>query len=70
MVVVMVTAYPKCRAPCRHHRLHGSRGHVAGDLGPEGLVFVPAEDSPNSRPLLIVMHKISGSVALYQVVVN
>jgi hypothetical protein len=40
----------------------------AGDLGPEGLVFVPAVDSPNGRPLLIVGNEISGSTRIFEVV--
>jgi hypothetical protein len=40
----------------------------AGDLGPEGLAFVPATDSPNGRPLLIVGNEISGSTRIYEVV--
>jgi hypothetical protein len=40
---------------------------TAGDLGPEGLEFVPASASPNGEGLLIVGHEISGSVAIFQV---
>ena len=39
----------------------------AGDLGPEGLVFIPAKDSPNKKPLLMVGHEVSGSTTIYQV---
>ena len=38
----------------------------AGDLGPEGLVFIPAKDSPNGQPLLLVGHEVSGTTAVYQ----
>jgi hypothetical protein len=41
---------------------------AAGDLGPEGLVFVTAADSPNGRPLLIVGNEVSGSTRIYDVV--
>lgn len=39
----------------------------AGDLGPEGLVFIAAKDSPNGQPLLVVGNEVSGSTAVYQV---
>ena len=34
------------------------------DLGPEGVRFVPASDSPTRRPLLLVTNEISGTIAL------
>ena len=37
-----------------------------GDLGPEGLAFVPAKDSPNGKPLLLVGNEVSGSTAIFQ----
>jgi hypothetical protein len=40
---------------------------TAGDLGPEGLFFVKAEDSPNQKPLLVVSYETSGSVAIFQI---
>jgi hypothetical protein len=39
---------------------------TVGDLGPEGLVFVPAKDSPNGKPLLIVGNEVSGTTAVMQ----
>ncbi|WP_309121783.1 choice-of-anchor I family protein [Paenibacillus sp.] len=36
-----------------------------GDLAPEGMKFVPAEDSPNGMPLLLVAHEVSGTVAVF-----
>ncbi|MFV5491240.1 choice-of-anchor I family protein [Acinetobacter sp. ASP199] len=38
----------------------------AGDLGPEGLVFISAKDSPNAQPLLAVGNEVSGTTAVYQ----
>ncbi|MBB6092884.1 DNA-binding beta-propeller fold protein YncE [Povalibacter uvarum] len=39
---------------------------AAGDLGPEGLTFVPWDCSPTGRPLLIVGNEISGSTTVYE----
>ena len=40
---------------------------AAGDLGPEGLKFVPADKSPNGNPLLIVGNEVSGTTAIYTI---
>ncbi|WP_339685210.1 choice-of-anchor I family protein [Gimesia maris] len=42
----------------------------AGDLGPEGLTFIPADVSPTGKPLLAVSYEISGTTALFEVVSN
>lgn len=38
-----------------------------GDLGPEGILFIPAIESPNKRDMLVVSNEISGTVALYTI---
>lgn len=32
------------------------------------MAFVPAADSPNGNPLLMVSHEISGTVAIFELV--
>ena len=37
------------------------------DVSPEGMVFVPAEQSPNGKPMLIVASELSGTTTMYEV---
>jgi DNA-binding beta-propeller fold protein YncE len=39
--------------------------HGTGDLGPEGIVFIPAPDSPTGQPLLLLANELSSTVAVY-----
>ncbi|MCL1037609.1 choice-of-anchor I family protein [Shewanella submarina] len=43
---------------------------LAGDLGPEGMKFVDAVDSPNGKPLLIISNEVSGTTSVYQLVLE
>jgi hypothetical protein len=38
----------------------------AGDLGPEGLIFIAEKDSPNGKPLLVVGNEISGTTTVFE----
>ena len=40
---------------------------TAGDLAPEGLVFIPALDSPSGKDLLGVANEVSGTTTLYTI---
>lgn len=40
---------------------------ITGDLAPEGMKFISADNSPTSQALLIVGNEISGSVAVWQI---
>jgi hypothetical protein len=39
----------------------------AGDLGPEGLLFVPEEESSNGKPWIVVANEVSGTTTIYEV---
>lgn len=47
--------------------IDGSTGAGATDVSPEGMVFVPAAQSPNGTPLLLVANELSGTTTVYEV---
>ncbi len=47
-----------------------TRDGSAGDLGPEGITFVPANRSPNKEPLLIVGNEVSGTTTVFRVLLH
>ena len=40
---------------------------TAGDLGPEGVLFISAENSPTSTPLLVTGNEVSGTTTIFSV---
>jgi len=43
---------------------------ITGDLAPEGMTFIPREQSATGEPLLIIGNEISGSIAVWEVSAN
>jgi hypothetical protein len=39
----------------------------AGDVAPEGLLFVPAGSSPSGRPLVVACNEVSGTTTIWEV---
>lgn len=40
---------------------------VAGDLGPEGVIFIPKRESPIRAPLLVVANEVSGTTRIFKI---
>jgi len=51
----------------RNPAIDGSTGPGATDVSPEGMTFVPAAQSPNGTPLLLVANEVSGTTTVYEV---
>ena len=47
--------------------IDGTTGPGENDISPEGMAFVPASASPNSKPLLLVANELSGTTTIYEI---
>ncbi len=54
-------------APSGAPRMAGYVNTREEDLGPEGLLFVSAKDSPSRRPLLLSANEVSGTLSIIEV---
>ncbi|MBN8680757.1 MAG: choice-of-anchor I family protein [Chitinophagales bacterium] len=43
---------------------------AGGDLGPEGIIFIPKAQSPNKRDLILVSNEISGTVSVFEIEID
>ncbi len=41
--------------------------NLGGDLAPEGIEFIPAGESPDGKPMLIVSNEVSGTVSIFRI---
>jgi DNA-binding beta-propeller fold protein YncE len=64
---VMVYDVSAPTAPTFVTYFNAMRTGTTGDRGPEGLFFIPALQSPNGKPLLVVGNEISGTTRVLQI---
>jgi hypothetical protein len=62
-------AHPVFAAYGNHRYFEGDpESGTSGDLGPEGVTFIPANESPICAPLVVIANEVSGTTTIYQIV--
>ncbi len=54
-------------AVCEKDKPQSKDCAASGDLGPEGVLFIPKDASPIDAPLIVVVHEVSDSTTVYRV---
>lgn len=49
------------------YKNHRTPGTMDGDLGPEGIIYVKPEDSPNAKGLVVMANEVSATISVYQI---
>lgn len=66
-VMVYEVTNPQSPAFVQYLNTRDFSASIAGDSGPEGLIFIPDSDSPTGQPLLVVASEVSKTVATFSV---
>lgn len=67
-IMIVDVSNPFAPAFVRYFNNQTFNGPVGqGDISPEGLLFVKAEESPTGNPLLIASHEISGTITIHEI---
>jgi hypothetical protein len=63
---VMVYDISKPNAPVLVNYANNRTLAGTGDFGPEGIIFIPADQSPNGKHLLVLSNEISATLSIYE----
>lgn len=67
-IMVIDVSVPRSPSFVRYVNNHVPGSPIGlGDVSPEGLLLIKAEESPTGTPLLVVSHEISGTLTIYEI---